>query len=93
MGLLSYIPFYYIDFLRGDPVYAGTLVSLFLLGGAAGTLAGGPLADRLGHKFYISLTMMLAALTFPCYFCSRGSRYFSLLPSSGWARFSSPRFP
>ena len=72
MGLLSYIPFYYIDFLRGDPVYAGTLVSLFLLGGAAGTLAGGPLADRWGHKFYISLTMMLAALTFPLLFLFEG---------------------
>jgi MFS transporter, FSR family, fosmidomycin resistance protein len=68
MGLLSYIPFYYINHLKGDPIYAGTLVSAFLLGGAAGTLAGGPLADRWGHRFYISLTMALAALTFPLIF-------------------------
>jgi len=67
-GLLSYIPFYYINYLKGDPVYAGKLVSVFLLGGAAGTLAGGPLADRWGHKFYICLTMILAALTFPLIF-------------------------
>jgi len=67
-GLLSYIPFYYINYLKGDPVYAGKLVSVFLLGGAAGTLAGGPLADRWGHKFYICLTMVLAALTFPLIF-------------------------
>jgi len=68
MGLLSYIPFYYIDHLKGDPIYAGKLVSAFLLGGAVGTLAGGPLADRWGHRFYISLTMALAALTFPLIF-------------------------
>jgi MFS transporter, FSR family, fosmidomycin resistance protein len=72
MGLLSYIPFYYINFLRGDPVYAGTLVSLFLLGGIVGTLAGGPLADRWGHKFYISLTMALSTLTFPLIFLLEG---------------------
>lgn len=78
MGLLSYIPFYYINYLKGDAVYAGKLVSAFLLGGAVGTLAGAPLADRWGHKFYISLTMVLAALTFPLIFLLEG---FSLLLS------------
>ena len=68
MGLLSYIPFYYINYLKGDPVYAGKLISVFLLGGAVGTLAGAPLADRWGYKFYISLTMAVAALTFPLIF-------------------------
>jgi MFS transporter, FSR family, fosmidomycin resistance protein len=68
MGLLSYIPFYYINYLKGDAVYAGKLISLFLFGGAVGTLAGAPLADRWGHKLYISLTMAVAALTFPLIF-------------------------
>ena len=68
MGLMSYIPFYYINFLRGDPLYAGKLVSIFLLGGVVGTLAGAPLADRWGHRLYISLTMAVAALTFPLIF-------------------------
>jgi len=47
-GLMAYIPFYYIDFEKGDPLYAGTLVSVFLLGGVIGTLVGAPLADRWG---------------------------------------------
>ncbi|HME44394.1 MAG TPA: MFS transporter [Syntrophorhabdales bacterium] len=73
MGLLSYIPFYYIDYLKGDAVYAGKLISVFLLGGAVGTLAGAPLADRWGHKLFISLSMVLAALTFPLLFILEGS--------------------
>jgi MFS transporter, FSR family, fosmidomycin resistance protein len=72
MGLLSYIPFYYINYLKGDPVYAGKLISIFLLGGAVGTLAGAPLADRLGYRLYISLTMAVAALTFPLIFLLEG---------------------
>ncbi len=68
MGLLSYIPFYYINYLKGDPVYAGQLVSLFLLGGAVGTLVGARLADRWGYKFLMSLSMVVAALTFPLIF-------------------------
>ncbi len=68
MGLLSYIPFYYINYLKGDPVYAGQLVSVFLLGGAVGTLAGAPLADKWGYRFFIGLSMGVAALTFPLIF-------------------------
>jgi MFS transporter, FSR family, fosmidomycin resistance protein len=72
MGLLSYIPFYYINYLKGDPVYAGKLISVFLLGGAVGTLAGAPLADRWGYRFFISLSMAIAALTFPLIFLLEG---------------------
>ena len=68
MGLLSYIPFYYINHLKGDAVYAGQLISVFLLGGAVGTLAGAPLADRWGYRFFICLSMAVAALTFPLIF-------------------------
>jgi MFS transporter, FSR family, fosmidomycin resistance protein len=76
MGLLSYIPFYYINYLKGDAVYAGKLISVFLLGGAVGTLAGAPLADRWGYKFCIALTMAAAALTFPLLFLLEGSPLF-----------------
>ncbi len=40
-GLVSYIPFYYIDYLKGDPLYAGKLVSTYLLAGAVGSLRTG----------------------------------------------------
>jgi len=72
LGLMTYIPFYYIDHLKGDPLYAGQLVSIFLLGGAAGTLLGAPLADRWGHKFYLSMTMLLSSFILPLIFVANG---------------------
>ncbi|TAN41148.1 MAG: MFS transporter [Nitrospirae bacterium] len=64
-GLTSYIPFYYIDYLKGDPVYAGKLVSFFLLGGVVGTVTGAPLADRWGHKRYLVVTMLMSSCILP----------------------------
>ncbi len=68
MGLLSYIPFYYINHLKGDPLFAGNLIFVFLACGAAGTLIGAPFADRWGHRFFIRLTMFLATLILPLMF-------------------------
>lgn len=68
MGLLSYIPFYYINYLKGDPVFAGNLIFVFLACGAAGTLIGAPFADRWGHRFFIRLTMFLATINLPLMF-------------------------
>jgi FSR family fosmidomycin resistance protein-like MFS transporter len=72
MGLMSYIPFYYIDHLQGDPLYAGKLVSVFLMGGVMGTLAGAPLADRWGHRRYLILSMSMSALVLPLIFIAGG---------------------
>jgi len=68
MGLLSYIPFYYINHLKGDPLFAGNLIFVFLACGAAGTLIGAPFADRWGHRFFIRLTMFLATVNLPLMF-------------------------
>jgi len=68
MGLLTYIPFYYINYLKGDPLFAGKLVFVYLLCGAAGTLLGSPFADRWGHKLFLRLSMFLATLTLPLIF-------------------------
>lgn len=72
IGLVAYIPFYYIDYLKGDPVFAGQLVSMLLLGGAFGTLTGAPLADRWGHRFWLRLSMIGSALVFPLILYSEG---------------------
>jgi FSR family fosmidomycin resistance protein-like MFS transporter len=49
MGLFAFVPLYEIH--RGGSKAHGTLLlSLFLLAGAIGTLAGGPLADRYGRR-------------------------------------------
>lgn len=50
LGLITFIPFYYITHLKGDPMLAGNLLFAFLTAGTLGTFLGGPLADRLGHK-------------------------------------------
>lgn len=72
-GLMTYIPFYFIDYLGGNPVDSGRLLSVFLLGGVIGTLGGSPLADRWGHKSYLSLSMFFSVLIFPLIFISTGS--------------------
>jgi MFS transporter, FSR family, fosmidomycin resistance protein len=79
MGLMSYIPFYYITYLKGDPLYASALVSVFLLGGVLGTLGGAPVADNLGHKRYLTISMFLAALVLPLIFITRGMVLFFVL--------------
>jgi FSR family fosmidomycin resistance protein-like MFS transporter len=68
MGLVAYIPFYYINFLKGSPLFAGKLVSVFLICGAAGTLIGAPFADRWGHRFLVRLSMLLSTVTLPVFF-------------------------
>jgi FSR family fosmidomycin resistance protein-like MFS transporter len=79
VGLLTYIPFYFIDYLKGDALQAGTLVSTFLAGGAIGTLAGAPLADRWGHKRYLVLSMLLSSLILPLFFITKGILLFAVL--------------
>lgn len=58
-GLVSYMPFYYTDYLGGDKQIAAMLVAVFLISGAAGTLIGGPLADRFGTKKHLCYSMAL----------------------------------
>jgi FSR family fosmidomycin resistance protein-like MFS transporter len=79
MGLMTYIPFYYINYLKGDPLYASALVSVFLLGGVLGTLGGAPVADSLGHKRYLTIAMFLTALVLPLIFITHGMALFFVL--------------
>ncbi len=76
MGLMAYIPFYYINYLKGDAIYAAKLVSVFLLGGAVGTLAGAPIADRWGHRRFLRVSMFIAALVFPLVLITTDSMLF-----------------
>ncbi len=57
MGLITFVPFYYISVLKGDALTAGKLVFAFLLGGALGTMIGAIIADRIGHKRYFCLSL------------------------------------
>ena len=78
-AFLTYIPFHFIDYLKGDALQAGFLVSTFLAGGAIGTLAGAPLADRWGHKRYLVLSMLLSSLLMPLFFVTKGILLFVVL--------------
>ncbi|HBC93886.1 MAG TPA: arabinose ABC transporter permease [Pelotomaculum sp.] len=59
LGLVTYLPQYYIHHLHQSEVYAATLVSVFLFAGVFGTLTGGPAADRWGLKTVIVGSMAL----------------------------------
>jgi MFS transporter, FSR family, fosmidomycin resistance protein len=82
-GLATYIPFYYINYLKGNPLYAGKLVSTFLLAGALGTLMGAPLADRWGHKRFLLISLILSFPLLLLFYYSSGFMAFILLGAAG----------
>jgi FSR family fosmidomycin resistance protein-like MFS transporter len=82
-GIATYIPFYFISYLRGDPIYAAKLVSVLLLGGTLGTLGGAPIADRWGYLPLVRISSLLAALIFPVMFWTKGALLFVVLFALG----------
>jgi FSR family fosmidomycin resistance protein-like MFS transporter len=50
LGLVAFIPLYVVEVLHGSPAVGGLTDTAFLLAGACGTIAGGPIADRVGRK-------------------------------------------
>jgi FSR family fosmidomycin resistance protein-like MFS transporter len=59
MGLVTFLPQYYVHYLHQGEAYAAAVTSIFLFGGVFGTLAGGPAADRWGLKSVIIASMIL----------------------------------
>jgi FSR family fosmidomycin resistance protein-like MFS transporter len=49
-GLVTFIPLYYIHVLHAGKALGSAALSAMLIGGAVGTLIGGPLADRFGRR-------------------------------------------
>ncbi len=82
-GLVTYIPFYYINYLKGNPIYAGKLVSTFLMAGVLGALIGAPLADRWGHKKFLLITLILSFPLLPLFYRSSGLMAFVFLGIAG----------
>jgi len=79
LGLMTYIPFYFIEHLKGDPLYSGKLVTAFLLGGVAGTIFGSMLADRWGHKAYLVYSLLATSLLAPLILLATGPWLFVVL--------------
>jgi MFS transporter, FSR family, fosmidomycin resistance protein len=72
IGLLTFIPFYYISHMKGDPMHAGNLLFAFLGSGTLGTIAGGPLADRFGHKKIMLLSLGISCPLLVLFLLSSG---------------------
>jgi FSR family fosmidomycin resistance protein-like MFS transporter len=77
LGLATYIPFLYQAQLKSDPAYVATLLFLFLGSGTVGTVIGGPLADRFGHRklLFVSLALQIPLI-------------FLFLRATGWHVFA-----
>ena len=89
LGLMTYIPFYFIHHLKGDPFYSGKLVTVFLLGGVVGNISGSMLADRWGHKEYLVYSLIATTLLAPLILIADGPWLFVLLFLTGTALISS----
>jgi MFS transporter, FSR family, fosmidomycin resistance protein len=50
LGMVSFVPLYLVEVLHASPAAADGALFAFLLSGAVGTIAGGPIADRVGRK-------------------------------------------
>ncbi len=76
-----HLPFYWKDVLHGDPRLVGTLLAVFLGSGAIGTLAAGPVADRVGvRRSVVGVFLLAAPLATAFLFVSSGPLVF-VLPS------------
>jgi MFS transporter, FSR family, fosmidomycin resistance protein len=58
-GMVTFIPLYYVNVLHTSKALGGVALSAMLLGGAAGTLLGGPLADRFGRRAVLVGSMLV----------------------------------
>jgi FSR family fosmidomycin resistance protein-like MFS transporter len=83
LGLATYIPFLYRAELSNNPDFVATLLFLFLGAGTIGTLAGGPLADRIGHRKMLFYSMALQVPLIHLFLISKGWLVFALAAALG----------
>src|SRR5229473_4119454 len=84
IGFSTYVPFYYLEVLKGDPRMVGTLLAVFLGAGAAGTLVAGPISDRVGHRRYMVSVFFLTPPLAVAFLLVSGMWTFVLLAALGF---------
>jgi FSR family fosmidomycin resistance protein-like MFS transporter len=90
LGLVTYVPFLYVDVLGRDPRIVGPLLFLFLGAGAVGTLAGGPIADRWGSRRYLVASFLLSVPLIALFLWRPGGRLAAVaLAATGFVLVSS----
>lgn len=72
LGLLTFVPFYFLKILNQDPLIAGKYLSIFLLAGTVGVISGGPLADRYGYKRTVLLSLGLTPVFLYLFYVTSG---------------------
>ncbi len=58
-GLVTFIPLYYGHVLHAGKTLGSVALTAMLIGGAVGTLIGGPLADRFGRRTVLTGSMLV----------------------------------
>jgi len=83
LGLATYIPFLYREQLSSHPEFVATLMFIFLGAGTAGTLLGGSLADRIGHRKLVFLSMAIQVPLIYLFLNAKGWLVFALAAAVG----------
>ena len=84
LGFTTFVPFYYVDYLKADPRIVGPLLFVFLGAGALGTIAAGPVADRFGARPFMVWACLLAAPLSVGFLLTRGALAFVMLGAVGF---------
>jgi MFS transporter, FSR family, fosmidomycin resistance protein len=89
LGLMTFVPFYFIQLLNRDPMVAGKYLSTFLFAGTVGILAGGPIADRYGYKKMVLITLGLSSIFLCLFYTTEGTLSLILFTLAGLVLISS----
>lgn len=85
LGVSTFLPFLHREELSRNPAFVSALVFVFLGAGTAGTLLGGPLADRVGHRRTLFYSLALQVPLLHLLLRAEGAPLFLLAALSGAA--------
>jgi len=87
-GLIYYLPFYVTNLLGAGKSTASLTLTVYLIAGAVGTVAGGTVADRWGGKFGLLVSMAGSLVCTVLYLETRGPAALAAIALSGAALIS-----